>query len=407
MMSILYWFLLVLQAFALGALLVQFLTAPMPHMNAWLAAACLIFASSTLFVSLRMGSVWVVALPIALLAFLAGYGCMAAIVLGRKEVCTLPVLQRKAGDPGKGHRAVIYFTHGESPLYQAQSWINQFREFDEQHIRFIPFLARPFFLFQLRRHYLMVGKSDHRQTHQRMLARLEESFRARGDVSTRFYLSFLDDAPHPDEAAIRALNEGASQLLLAEIFLTDSNHTAEGCHMVAEAVPPELNIDVRHTRPLWDSGILQSVFVERACEACRGTPKEKTGILLVGHGQPEEWDREFASETSQETAFRQAVVDHLVEAGFPRENISQAWMEFRLPKTKEGALRLAERKVDKLLVFSTAISADGIHSQYDVPAQVERAVLPATIEVINMGGWNDHPRVIEAIRARIMETLEE
>jgi sirohydrochlorin ferrochelatase len=206
-----------------------------------------------------------------------------------------------------------------------------------------------------------------------------------------------------DEAAIHALNDGASELLVAEVFLTDSNHTAEGRHLIEEAVPHELGIPIHHTRPLRDSAILQGVFVERACQVTGTTPKERTGILLVGHGQPEEGDREFASETQQETAFRQAIVNRLAEAGFPRENISQAWMEFRLPKTKEGALRLAEQGVEKILVFSAAISADGIHSQYDVPAQVARGELPEHIEVINMGGWNDHPGVIEAIRTRIVE----
>ena len=48
----------------------------------------------------------------------------------------------------------------------------------------------------------------------------------------RFYLSFLDDNPRPDAAVIQALNEGASQLIVAEVFVSVSNHTLEGKNLI-------------------------------------------------------------------------------------------------------------------------------------------------------------------------------
>jgi len=64
-----------------------------------------------------------------------------------------PELTRAKGDPGDGHTAVVYFTHGEPETYNPIGWINQFNEFDEQDIPFVPLIARPFFVYQLRNAY--------------------------------------------------------------------------------------------------------------------------------------------------------------------------------------------------------------------------------------------------------------
>lgn len=57
----------------------------------------------------------------------------------------------------------------------------------------------------------------------------------------------------------------------------------------------------------------------------------------------------------------------------------------------------------RFFYFSAAISADAIHSQYDVPALVNAANVPEMVELVNLGAWNDHPMVIQAIREKILE----
>lgn len=117
---------------------------------------------------------------------------------------------------------------GEPETYNPIGWINQFNEFDEQGIAFIPMIAGPFFSNALRNSYLEVGKSNHRAMHFQIIGKLEEAYRVEGDTTTKFYLSFLDDNPRPDAAAIQAINEGASKIIVGEVFLAIANHTAEG-----------------------------------------------------------------------------------------------------------------------------------------------------------------------------------
>jgi len=299
----------------------------------------------------------------------------------------------------------VYFTHGEPATYDPIGWLNQFREFDEQKVPFIPVFARPIFIYLLRRKYLQVGLSRHHEMHQRMIRRLEESFRADGDTTTRFYLSFLDDHPRPDAAVIQALNEGASAIVVAEVFVSISNHTKEGEDLIERVRVEDFGVPLRLSGPLWDSDTLHSMFVQRANAHLGDTDKSKVGVLLVGHGQPDVWDKEFPTETEHEIEFRRRIIRRLVEDGYRSENLDLAWMEFKRPRPAEKVEQLIGNGVEKIMYFSAAISAEAIHSQSDIPDLVAKARVPAGFPIINLGAWNDDPIVIQAIKERIVPLM--
>lgn len=235
-----------------------------------------------------------------------------------------------------------------------------------------------------------------------MLASLEEAYRAEGDTTTKFYLSFLDDNPRPDAAAIQALNDGASEIIVSEVFLTISNHTAEGEHQIKELnIEETFGVPVKFTGPLYDSQTLKRMLVQRANANLGDTDKSKVGILLVGHGQPDEWDVEWPTETEQELSFRYDVLALLAANGYQPDNLSLAWMEFKKPKPAEQVEQFLQNGIEKLLFFSTGISADSIHSQYDIPKLVHAADYPKDFPIINLGAWNDDPLVIQAIKEKI------
>ena len=397
------WLLIAVLAFGMGMLLVRYLTVHPLEMSLYLfltlaATVAVILVVAALF----HAPVRWIAVMLAVVGFLAGYWLMTARFLAREDTRELPQLTRVPGDPGRGTVAVVYMTHGEPPTYDPIGWINQFREFDEQGIAFVPYLVRPFFAYALRQKYLKVGRSDHHSMHERMLRSLERAYRADGDSTTRFYLSFLDDDPRPDAAVIRALNDGASRVVVSEVFLTISNHTAEGEELIRDLkVPERFGIPLSFTGPLWDSEPLKEMFVRRANDNLGGVEKSRTGVLLVGHGQPQEWDAEWPTETSQEIGFRKDVLARLVADGFSRDLVGLAWMEFREPKVGRAVEDLGGKGIERLLYFSAAISADAIHSQYDTPELVARAHLPAGVATVNLGAWNDDPLVIRAIKEKI------
>ena len=397
------WLVVAVLAGSLGVLFVQYLSVHPLQMSIYIFATCAVLFVLTVVLKVGFKRISLLfAILISISVFIVGHLAMTKVILARDDPRPVPGLTRQPGDPGLGHTAVVYFTHGEPVTYNPIGWINQFNEFDEQDIDFIPMIARPFFFNELRNKYLEVGSSNHRAMHFQMIASLEEAYRSEGDTTTKFYLSFLDDNPRPDAAAIQALNDGASKIIVSEVFLTISNHTAEGEHQIEELnIEETFGIPVEYTGPLYDSETLKRMFVERADENIGGTDKSKVGILLVGHGQPDEWDVEWSTETEQELGFRNDVLAMLAADGYQPDNLSLAWMSFKEPKPAEMVEIFLENGIEKLLFFSAAISADAIHSQYDIPELVHEAEYPEGFPIINLGAWNDDPIVIQAIKEKI------
>lgn len=402
-MRFLRWILGAVLSLSLGVLLVNYFVVHPLKMSLYLLATVSVgFALLALSALAFRAKLLLLAVPVFLALFVASYVGMTRVVLARDDPRPVPELTRQEGEPGHGHTAVVYFTHGEPETYDPIGWINQFNEFDEQGIPFVPLVARPIFINQLRAKYLEVGRSDHRRMHHQMLSSLERVYREEGDNTTKFYISFLDDNPRPDAAVIRALNDGASRIIISEVFLTISNHTAEGEELIkALKVEERFGVPVEFTGPLYDSKTLQGMFVHRANANVGGTDKTKVGVLLVGHGQPDEWDTEWPTETEQEIGFRHDVLRVLEEDGYRKENLSLAWMAFKEPKPAQKVEEFVGRGVEKVLFFSAAISANAIHSQYDIPALVNQARVPEGYPIINLGAWNDDPIVIQAIKEKI------
>ena len=149
------------------------------------------------------------------------------------------------------------------------------------------------------------------------------------------------------------------------------------------------------------------MFVPRANAHIGDTDKSKVGILLVGHGQPDEWDVEWATETEQESGFRQDVLALLEQDGYRPDMLSLAWMEFKEPKPQKKVEEFAAQGAEKVFFFAAAISADAMHSQYDIPVLVHEAQVPDGYPLINLGAWNDDPIVIQAIKEKIDARMNE
>jgi sirohydrochlorin ferrochelatase len=80
-------------------------------------------------------------------------------------------------------------------------------------------------------------------------------------------------------------------------------------------------------------------------------------------------------------------------------------MSFKHPTPTEKIDEMARRGVRKAFFFSSAISAEGIHSQVDIPELVEKAKAAKGMEIVDLGAWNDHPMVIAAIKERADEAM--
>ena len=394
------WVLLTVSVFLSGFFLIQYMVRPTNQIGLYAVLLALSLAGS-FFILARsfQGREFVLAGVVTLAGFVIGYVVANAMFLAQEEVRKLPELTRTDG--GDGHTAILYFTHGEPPGYSAQPWIETIRELDHDNVPFVPWLVRPIFFNTVRHEYFETGGSAHNKLHGSFMDNLKRAMPDDVTAGTRFYLAFLDSNPRPDEMTIRAINDGASRVIILPVFVTESTHTEAGKEMVASVWPEKYGVQTCYTGALWDSEALQKVFVERANEMLTGIDKSKVGILLVGHGQPTEWEEIYPAQNRQESQYREAIRAKLIADGFPPENVALGWMEFQEPGITVSVQALAGLGVEKILVFAVSLSADSIHSDVDVPHAVRDANLPATISVEFVGQYGDHPLAIQAMKEKI------
>lgn len=405
-MQLVWYLLVVILATVLGWSAVMYLTASPLAMSAYAVLSVVLSIALVVLVATRFtGWKRLGAAGLILAAFAGGWLVTNALFLAQEEHRVLPELNPPS-QAARDHIAVVYLTHGEPPGYSPMPWVETMREMDNDKAPFIPVPFRPFFFNAFRGEYLKVGGSPHNFIHETMLNSVEKTFRQDGDTSTRFYIAFLDSNPRPDESVLRAINDGASRVVLANVFLTISSHTLAGQEMVEDLNLDSIGVPVCYSEPLWDSDALKQMFVKRANANLEGSQKANVGVLLVGHGQPKEWDALYPTQTEQELAFREDLVELFVADGYTRENVRLAWMEFKEPNTPEVAAELGARALDKIFVFSASISASSLHSLYDTPEAVHAAGIPAGTQVVNLGAWNDDPLVIQAIREKIDRCMQ-
>ncbi len=146
-MKYLKWIAVVVLAGLLGVLFVQYLSVHPLQMSMYLIAACVVLFGLFLLLMFKFKHQELfIAIVLSLALFIVGNLTMTRIILGQEDHRPVPELTRSPDDPGLGHTAVVYFTHGEPKTYNPIGWINQFNEFDELGTPFIPMIARPFFL---------------------------------------------------------------------------------------------------------------------------------------------------------------------------------------------------------------------------------------------------------------------
>jgi protoheme ferro-lyase len=140
---------------------------------------------------------------------------------------------------------------------------------------------------------------------------------------------------------------------------------------------------------------------ERAIEFSTDYDRDEVGILLVGYGQPTEWENIYPEHNRQDSEYRDGIRVKLIAEGFPEEKIIKCWMWFQQPTIQESARKLENLEIRKLLVFSVCLSAEAIHSQNVVPEEIIEADLSEEIQIEYVGQYGDHPLAIQAMVEKI------
>jgi protoheme ferro-lyase len=309
----------------------------------------------------------------------------------------------------KEKTGILMVGHGEPETFDETVWAEglheMLKEFRQTGIDVPADDAIPFMLEGIKEKYnALGGVSRHAQACKRQCELVAAQF---PDYDVRIgFNEFI--APVFTDVAKEMVDAGIQKIAFIPMLQTDSSHTGEILNKIESLAFDIKAVQWVLSKPLFYRPEPTQYVVQAIARAAGKTPLQRVGVVLASHGEPDEWTRISLENTrckEQETAFCACVKKGLIEKGFVWDNIVQGFNEFTHPELPEAIEKLADKKLNKVIVMSSFGSTDGIHVNYDIPAKAKSALVDKDLEIICLPGWNDDPLIIRAYVELAKEAL--
>jgi protoheme ferro-lyase len=296
----------------------------------------------------------------------------------KKRVAQLPESR-----PVADRTAVILLMPGEPPDYTVWSAAQRLELADDPK-DVPPILLRPFYMRDLKQKYASIGGSPYRQ-HQQALVK---EIRARLESGYRVYEAFYTDRPTLREAALTALEEGARNIILAHLRVTDPPDPVMQGQLLEGLDLEHMGAKVTQVGPMWVSNLLPQIYVRRVIESLpqEGSASEDVGLLLVGRGHGSEGESARARQ-EQEESFQRKVRSALLRVGFGENRVVLGWVR-GVPNCLHALQALVEAGCKTVYVVPSAFVADGITTLFDIPSQVQAFAAERGVKLNYLPAWN-------------------
>jgi protoheme ferro-lyase len=304
---------------------------------------------------------------------------------------------------------IIMIGHGEPEVFEEELWAEalheMFEELKRTGIEAPPDEAIPLMLPIIEGKYAAIGG---RSRHNEIIGKQSELIARTLHEHVVSYGFNEFTSPHFTDVTGQMIREGITRMVFVPMLMTDSSHTQEIKNKIECMNLQEQGVAWVMSKPLFYRPEPVQLVINKIMRAAGNTPPDKTGILLVSHGEPDQWALSSTINTKcneQEKAFALSVKKGLIEKGFPGENIVRAFNEFTHPEIAEAAEGLAHNKIKKIIAAATFGNTDCIHVNYDIPAKVKESIDNAAVEIVCIDGWNEDPLLITAYCELIKESL--
>jgi protoheme ferro-lyase len=309
----------------------------------------------------------------------------------------------------KGETGILMIGHGEPEVFNEQVWTEGLYEmlegFRQTGIDVPTDEAIPLMLEGIKHKYEALGGfSRHAQACKKQCELITAHF---PDCDVRIgFNEFIE--PKFTDLALEMVDAGIKKVAFIPMLQTDSSHTGEILNKIESLGFHKKKVKWVLSKPLFYRPEPTQYVVGAICKAAGETRLDKVGVVLASHGEPDEWTRLCLENTrckEQETAFCACVKKGLIENGFIWDNLVQGFNEFTHPELPEAIEKLADNKLNKVIVMSSFGSTDGIHVNYDIPTKAKSALVDQDLEIVCLPGWNDDPLIIKAYVELTKEAL--
>jgi len=304
---------------------------------------------------------------------------------------------------------ILMIGHGEPEYFDKEAWTEglhkMFEEFRQTGLEVPTDEAFPMILMEIKNKYeVMGGKSKHAEVCRKQCELVAKDFPGY-DVRIGFN-EFI--GPSFIDVAREMVSEGIDKIAFIPMLQTDSTHTGEVLNKIEEIELDKKEVKWSMSKPLFYRPEPTQFAVDKIVQTAGKTLLNKVGVVLASHGEPDEWTRLRLENTrckEQETAFCACVRKGLIEKGFIWDNIVQGFNEFTRPDLPDAVEKLADKKIEKVIVMPSFGSTDCMHVNYDIPTKAKSALVDPDLEIICLGGWNCDPLIIKAYVELTKEAL--
>ena len=399
------WIALVSGALATGAALVGLLVVRRTSELLVAATGFLAFAlSSGAFISLvnHYGRFDAMLFGFAFIVASVGGGyALASSALDRlaREPAALAPLEAPP-ETGSGP-AVVVVSCVESPAYEPEATATLLQTLTDEGLIDASMGALPFLFFAQKARYRAIGgESPSTGQLQSVAEKLSDSLPEWPVAWASCY--------GPDALAnrVRDLAEkGYSPIAIAELAVADSGHIAQAKNETRALHLDACGVDVRYTAILADSERIASAVAMRVTSTVDNPAT--TGVVLVGHGQPEGRAHKNPEFDREESRFLNRVRLLLNERGIAENRIRIAWAEWRSPDVSSSVRHLAALGCMRIVVVPACFPLDTIGTRLDLEIAVRQARVDDSVTVLTLPAWRDDPLVVEELRTRVVASMAE
>lgn len=208
-----------------------------------------------------------------------------------------------------------------------------------------------------------------------------------------------------DRAVAEAASGGATDVIVATISVAESYATDRAKSSVDSMRPDAHGMHVVNAAQLWGSEALAEHVAEQIWRA-RDEPTA-TGVALMLHGQPDEWERSHAAFDEQENSFAHRIRMMLSERGIPQDNIRLCYAEWRVPDLTETVRHLAALGCRRVLICPACFPFESSATLLDAQVAIKQARVEGHVSTVMLSAWGEDPIVSDVLFSAIRAASRE
>ncbi|WP_069650149.1 CbiX/SirB N-terminal domain-containing protein [Caloranaerobacter ferrireducens] len=289
-------------------------------------------------------------------------------------------------------KAVLLVVEGESPVYKPSKAITNILLNES----FLSKMSMPYQLYNIKKNYHLIGKSDYKRNVQKLVEKLKE------ELPEEYYvnIAYLKDTEYIEEKIFDSVAKGYYKIIIVPIIVSEGSEFTGLKKRIEKLRLYNYNVQIRWTEPFWNSEYLAISYISKISNNIDAKKIKDTGIVLIGQGESNKSN--LIKSIKQQIMFSKKVKTYLVEElGLDETKIKIAWFDKLKPDYVQAVKEVLEYGVGEVLCVYLKPTTTNIDNNI-IANKIKRKIdFPEGIKIKVIDGFCNDENIIKEIRNRI------